>query len=247
PWTPGRPAHDRRSPGHAGHRGSPRRRAAPSRARAVVFPGPGVAASGFLGRRAADESAGGDRGGADRVSRADGDGDLPRAHRTRGRGEPPARRAADRGGAGPRDRRSRQGGALPPAGPRETARALAAGQGLVAETVRLLGSGTQSLLAVSFVVLVVALEPFRVAVPLERQHVGGNPVEEPAIVADDDGATREGEEGVLEGTEGVHVEVVGGLVQEEQVAAGLEQLGHVQPIPLAAREVAYFLLLIAAL
>ena len=41
---------------------------------------------------------------------------------------------------------------------------------------------------VFLVVLEVALEPFDVAVAFERQNVSGDAVEEPAIVADDDGA-----------------------------------------------------------
>src|ERR1700682_4033259 len=88
---------------------------------------------------------------------------------------------------------ARAGAASPPHDLRQIV-----GEGLVAETVRLLGRGAESLLAIGFVVLVVALEPFRVAVPFERQHVGGDPVEEPAVVADDDGATREAEQRVLE-------------------------------------------------
>ena len=44
---------------------------------------------------------------------------------------------------------------------------------------------------VGLVVLEVALEPLDVAVALERQNVRGDAVEEPAIVADDDGAACE--------------------------------------------------------
>src|SRR5262249_9104298 len=61
------------------------------------------------------------------------------------------------------------------------------GERLITNTMGLLGRGAQTLLAVGFVVLVVALEPFHAAVALEGEHVRGNPVEEPAVVADDDG------------------------------------------------------------
>src|SRR5262245_44570389 len=44
---------------------------------------------------------------------------------------------------------------------------------------------------VGLVVLEVALEPLDVAVALEGEHVGRNPIQEPAIVADDDGAAGE--------------------------------------------------------
>jgi len=46
-------------------------------------------------------------------------------------------------------------------------------------------------------------------------------------VADDDGAAAEIDQGVFEGAKHVDVEVVGRLVQEEQVTAALEQLGQV--------------------
>src|SRR5450759_1192402 len=44
---------------------------------------------------------------------------------------------------------------------------------------------------VGFVVLEVALEPLHVAVALEGEHVGGDAVEEPAVMADDNGAAGE--------------------------------------------------------
>src|SRR5207245_6567665 len=49
-------------------------------------------------------------------------------------------------------------------------------------------------------------------------------VEEPAVVADDDGAAREIDERVLERAQRVDVEVVGGLVEEEEVPAAAQEL-----------------------
>src|ERR1700709_1572188 len=43
---------------------------------------------------------------------------------------------------------------------------------------------------VLFVILEIAFEPFDMAVVLEGEHVGGDAVEEPAVMADDHGATR---------------------------------------------------------
>ena len=51
-------------------------------------------------------------------------------------------------------------------------------------------------------------------------------------------AAREFEQRVLEGTQGVHVEVVRGLVQQQQVAAAAQQLGQVHAVALAAGELA---------
>ena len=65
-------------------------------------------------------------------------------------------------------------------------------------------------------------------------------------MADHDGAAGEALEGVLERAQRVHVEVVRGLVEQQQVRARAQQLGQVQAVALAAREVAHLLLLVAA-
>ena len=49
----------------------------------------------------------------------------------------------------------------------------------------------------------VAFEPFHVAVAFEGEHVGGDAVEKEAVVADDDGAAGEVEQGLFERTERV--------------------------------------------
>ena len=59
---------------------------------------------------------------------------------------------------------------------------------LVLDPVRLVRVDAQAPLPVGLVLLVVALEPDRLAVALEGEDVGGDAVEEPAVVADDDGA-----------------------------------------------------------
>jgi hypothetical protein len=60
-------------------------------------------------------------------------------------------------------------------------------------------------------------------------------------------AAGEVEEGVFEGSERVGVEVVGGLVEHEGVAAAAERLGEVDAVAFAAGEDADLLLLVAAL
>jgi hypothetical protein len=85
---------------------------------------------------------------------------------------------------------------------------------------RLVGVGADAALQVDrLVVLVVALEPHDLAVALEGEDVRRDAVEEPAIVADDDGAAREVEQGLLERAQRVDVEVVGRLVEQQHVAA----------------------------
>jgi hypothetical protein len=82
--------------------------------------------------------------------------------------------------------------------------------------------------------------------PSNDEDVGGDAVEEPAIVADDDGAAGEGEQRVLEVAQGVDVEVVGRLVEQQQVAALFDQLGEVDAVALAAGQHADLLLLVGA-
>src|SRR5262245_40323681 len=57
------------------------------------------------------------------------------------------------------------------------------GQLLVLDAVGRVGVGAERLFPPGGVVLVVPLEPGDLAVPFERQDVGGDPVEEPAVVA----------------------------------------------------------------
>src|SRR5664279_5191744 len=112
---------------------------------------------------------------------------------------------------------------------------------------RAIGLGAEALVAVGLVVLIVAFVPDDLAVALEREHVRRDAVEEPAVVADDDGAAAEREERLFEGAQRVDVEVVRGLVEEQQVAALLERPREMEAVHLAAREVRDELLLVGAL
>ena len=90
------------------------------------------------------------------------------------------------------------------------------------DAVWLLGIRTQAAFAVRFIVGVVPLEPRDLVVSLEGQHVCGNAVEEPAVVRDHHRAAGEGEERLLQRAQRVDVEVVGRLVEQQQVPAGAE-------------------------
>ena len=74
----------------------------------------------------------------------------------------------------------------------------------------------------------------------------GDAVQKPAIVADHHEAARELQQGVFECAQGFHIEVVGGLVQHQDVAAGNQGLGQMQASALTTREGANALLLIGA-
>ena len=72
------------------------------------------------------------------------------------------------------------------------------------------------------------------AVALEGQDVGGDAVEEPAIMADDDGAAREILQRLFQRAQRIDVEVVGRFVEQQHVGAGLEHLGQMHAVALAA-------------
>src|SRR5437879_6803153 len=89
---------------------------------------------------------------------------------------------------------------------------------------------------VLFVVLEIAFEPLDMAVAFEGQDMGRDAVEEPAIMADDDGAAGEILQRLFERAERVDVEVVGRFVEEQHIGAGLQHLGEMHAVAFTARE-----------
>ena len=79
--------------------------------------------------------------------------------------------------------------------------------------------GAQAALLVLFVGFEVAFEPVDLAVAFEGQDVGGQAVEEEAVVADHHGAAGEVLQRAFKGAQGLDIEIVGGLVEQDDVAA----------------------------
>ena len=100
---------------------------------------------------------------------------------------------------------------------------------------RLIGRGAEPAFAVALVIGVIALKPDRLAVALESEDVGGDAIQEPAAVGDDDGAAGIIDKPFFERAQRIDVEVVGRLVEQQEVGALLEHLGEVHPVALAAR------------
>ena len=69
-------------------------------------------------------------------------------------------------------------------------------------------------------------------------------VEEPAVVADDQGAAGEVFHRFLESADRVNIEIIGRLVEEQDVGAALEHAGKVETVALASGKHADFLLLV---
>ena len=99
----------------------------------------------------------------------------------------------------------------------------------------LVGERAEPLTALSFIGLIIPLTPHRLAFALECENVRGYPIEEPSIVRYHDGAAAKVEQGFFQRSKGIHVQVVGRLVEEQEVPSSAEQLGQVNAIPLAAR------------
>ena len=89
-------------------------------------------------------------------------------------------------------------------------------------------------LLVFLVVGKVAFEPFDVTVALEGQNVRREAVEEEAIMRDDDGAAWKVLECGFKRTERLGIEIIGRLVQQQKVAALLQELRKMYAVPLAA-------------
>ena len=117
----------------------------------------------------------------------------------------------------------------------------------VLDSVGCIGCRAEAAFPIDFVVLVVALEPHDAAVALEREHVRGNPVQKPTVVADHNGAPGVVHQGLLERAQRIDVKVVRGLVQKQQVRSALEQLGQVNAVAFTAGERSDLSLLLPAL
>src|SRR6516165_1500458 len=97
---------------------------------------------------------------------------------------------------------------------------------------RLIGFGAEAPAAIGLVIGVVAFEPSHLAVTLEGEDMGSDPVEKPASVADDDGAARVLEQRLFESAQGVDIEIVSRLIEEQYIGAGFEHLGDMHAIAL---------------
>src|SRR4051812_26620578 len=107
-----------------------------------------------------------------------------------------------------------------------TANELSAGERLVLDAVRLVRVGTQTLLAIDFVVAEVAFEPPHLAVTFEGQNVGSNAIEEPTIMARHQYTTRKRQQGFFQGSQCVDIQIIGRFIQEQYIAAPLDGLGQ---------------------
>ena len=89
---------------------------------------------------------------------------------------------------------------------------------------RALGFLSQAPLSVSLVVGVIPVEPHDLAIAFESEGMSGDPIEKPAVVADDERRTAELVKRLFEGAERVDVEVVRRLVEKQEIRAFFQHL-----------------------
>ena len=91
----------------------------------------------------------------------------------------------------------------------------------VLDAVRLIRGGAETCFAIDFVVGVVSLKPDDAAFTFKGEDVGRHTIEKPAVVRDHDSAAGEIVECFFESSQRIDVEIVGRLVQQQDVRAFL--------------------------
>src|SRR5208282_6235625 len=104
----------------------------------------------------------------------------------------------------------------------------------VADTVRLGGVFALAPLQILDVFLEIAFEPDYLRVSFEGEDMRGDAIEKPAIVRYDDGAAGERDQRYLERAQRLDVEVVGRFVEQQHIAAGLQNFREMHAIAFAA-------------
>ena len=105
----------------------------------------------------------------------------------------------------------------------------------------------ETALFVFLVISKVAFEPFDVAAALEGEHMGRDAIQKKAVMRDDHRAAGEILQGLFKCAKSVDIEIVGWLVEKQDVGAGFQHFGEMHAVALAAGELADFLLLIRSL
>ena len=94
----------------------------------------------------------------------------------------------------------------------------------------------EPLLPVCFVVGKVPLEPFDMRIALKGEDMRRNSVEKPAVVTNNNRDTAESLNRLLERSKRVDIEVVGRLIENQDICTRLHQLRHVNSVALTTGE-----------
>jgi len=108
---------------------------------------------------------------------------------------------------------------------------------------RLISFRSQPFLSVFLVIRIIALKPDYLGIAFKSQDVCGDPVEEPAVMADNDCTTAKIFKRLFQGAQGVNVKVVSWFIEKQDISAIFQHSRQMNTISLAAREEADLLLL----
>ena len=97
---------------------------------------------------------------------------------------------------------------------------------------------------VCLVIRVIPFKPDDFAVSFKSQNVGGDAIQKPAVMADHHNATGKIFKGLLEGSQRIDIQVIGGFIQQQDIGCLLQHQGQMYPVALAAGQQAHFFLLI---
>ena len=82
--------------------------------------------------------------------------------------------------------------------------------------------GAETAVFVGFVIRIVTFKPIDLAIAFKGEHVRGDTIEEPAIMRDHYGTAGEGQQRIFQSTQSFNVEVIGGFVEQQHVAAAFQ-------------------------
>ena len=111
----------------------------------------------------------------------------------------------------------------------------------------LVSCAAQAFLPVSLIVRIVAFEPDDLAFTLKGKDVGGDAIQKPAVVADHYRTAGKILQGLFKGPHGVHIKIIGRLIQKEHIGTLFEHPRQMDPVALAPGEQPDLFLLVGAL
>src|SRR5215475_14243804 len=111
---------------------------------------------------------------------------------------------------------------------------------------RSLGGGAKAILSIGLVFRIVAVKPNNLAVAFEGKDMSRDPVQEPAIMRDNNGAASETFQRLFERAQSVDIQIVRWFIEQQNVGAFLQHLRQMNTIALAPGERANLFLLVRA-
>ena len=97
----------------------------------------------------------------------------------------------------------------------------------------LIRRNSKTTLSIGLVLGIVSFERDNAALTFKGQNMGGDAIEEPPVMADHHHGARKVFEGLLQRPQGIHIQVICGLVQKKDVRSFLEHSCEVDAVSLS--------------